>query len=195
MYFFHLGNWAKYDRQILYDSKEMKELINFVSAYSNIGIHPSYKASEQIQTLEIERNRLEELTGEVCTHSRMHYLKLKLPETYQMLAELGIKHDYTMGFADSPGFRAGTSMPFNFFDLNSNRKLDITLHPLSVMESSFIYYLNTTPEESIIPIRNIIDEVRNVGGTFISLWHNQSLGENAEWKDWRNLFLEMIKYV
>ena len=195
IYFFHLGNWSKYDRQINFDSNELKDLIEFTGDFAEIGIHPSYKASNHQSKLEMERMRLEQITGKVCSLSRMHYLKIDLPKTYRILNELGIKDDYSMGFADCPGFRAGTSLPFKYFDLLDNRILDITLHPLAVMESSFIYYLRSSPAESLSSIKSIIDEIKNVDGTFVSLWHNQSLAETEEWKDWRNLFSEMIEYL
>ena len=44
-------------------------------------------------------------------------------------------------------------------------------------------------------IKNIINQVKSVNGTFISLWHNESLSDQKRWKGWRRVYEEMIKYA
>ena len=34
----------------------------------------------------------------------------------------------------------------------------------------------------------IINEIKSVNGTFISLWHNETLSETGIWKGWRSVF-------
>lgn len=41
-----------------------------------------------------------------------------LPEHYSYLNELEIANDYSMGYPETIGFRAGTSTPYLFYDLN-----------------------------------------------------------------------------
>ena len=56
-------------------------------------------------------------------------------------------------------------------------------------------YMNLTPSQSIDIIRNIIDEIKIVEGTFISIWHNESLNYSGRWYGWDNVYLKMIKYA
>jgi len=39
----------------------------------------------------------------------------------------------------------------------------------------------------------LIEEVRKVNGTFISLWHNESLSEEKRWKGWRTVYETLIQ--
>jgi hypothetical protein len=44
-------------------------------------------------------------------------------------------------------------------------------------------------------IKPLIDQVKRVDGTFISLWHNDSLNDQKLWKGWRRIYEEMIQYA
>jgi hypothetical protein len=35
--------------------------------------------------------------------------------------------------------------------------------------------------------------VKRVGGTFCSIWHNETLNGNNDWKDYREVFIKMNK--
>ncbi len=61
---------------------------------------------------------------------------LNIPHNYRNLIQSGIRSDYSMGFPTHPGFRAGTSHNFYFFDLEKNKKTDLLVYPLSVMDVS-----------------------------------------------------------
>jgi hypothetical protein len=41
----------------------------------------------------------------------------------------------------------------------------------------------------------MIDEVKAVKGTFISIWHNESLSNSKRWAGWDKVYEEMIKYA
>ena len=51
------------------------------------------------------------------------------------------------------------------------------------------------PEIAMDYIIPVIDQVKAVNGTFISVWHNETLSEDKEWKGWREVYEEMIKYA
>jgi hypothetical protein len=44
-------------------------------------------------------------------------------------------------------------------------------------------------------IKPLIDEVKAVKGTFISLWHNDTLNDRGMWQGWRSVYEEMVKYA
>jgi len=37
-----------------------------------------------------------------------------------------------------------------------------------------------------------VDEVKKVNGTFISLWHNESLSNQKRWKGWQQVYESML---
>ncbi|MBK5284216.1 MAG: hypothetical protein JJE25_02345, partial [Bacteroidia bacterium] len=99
----------------------------------------------------------------------------------------------TMGYAQITGFRAGTCTAFRFYDLDREETTQLLIHPFAVMDATLKYYMKMSPEESLPHIRQLIDEVKKVDGTFISLWHNESLSDYKQWTGWKNVFEEMVE--
>ena len=97
----------------------MISLIKQLGNTSTIGIHPSYASNKNSKMIGIEKQRLEHILGKSVHHNRFHFLKFSLPKSYQQLLAYGISNDYSMGYADQIGFRAGTCTPFNFYDLEN----------------------------------------------------------------------------
>lgn len=100
-----------------------------------------------------------------------------------------------MGYASLVGFRASICTPFNFYDLDNELETKLKVHPFAIMEGTLKYYMNIGPEEAMQHIKPLIDEVKRVDGTFISLWHNDSLNDQKFWKGWRRIYEEMIQYA
>lgn len=63
------------------------------------------------------------------------------------------------------------------------------------MEGSFLYYLKLKPAESLEVIFDLIDRVKSVDGTFISIWHNDTLSDDGIYKNWKSVHDEMIKRI
>ncbi len=49
------------------------------------------------------------------------------------------------------------------------------------------------PDEALDRIKNILRQVKQVEGTFLSLWHNESLSGQGIWKGWREVFEGMVE--
>ena len=118
---------------------------------------------------------------------------LKLPETYRRLIELDITDDYTMGYNQMVGFRAGICTPFRFYDLDNEQVTPLRVHPFAVMDATLKYYMKVNPEDAMNHIQPLIDEVRAVHGDFVSLWHNESLSENRIWNGWEKVYRQLIQ--
>jgi hypothetical protein len=125
--------------------------------------------------------------------SRQHFLRIVLPSTYRNLIEQDITDDYSMGYAALPGFRAGICTPFNFYDLDLEIETKLRIHPFAVMDGTLNDYLGLTPADAIDHIKALIKEVKKVDGTFISLWHNESLSDQKRWKGWKRVYEQLIK--
>lgn len=192
-YFFLLGDYGLNDKNIPTTNSEFQSLIKSLSDYYSVGIHPSYKSNSNIDQLILEINRLKKITHRNTEKSRQHFLKLNLPYTYRNLIECDIKEDYTMGYAESSGFRASICTPFYFYDLDSELATNLKVVPFAVMEATYQYYLKKSPEESVEQIFEIMQKVKDVKGTFVSVWHNESLSDEGIWKGWKLVYEQMLE--
>lgn len=190
-FFFLLGKSGRYDRNVSPKKEELQALIRDLSKDFELGIHPSYRSNRVKGELARERKVLEEIIGKPVTSSRQHFLKLILPVTYRRLLKAGIREDHTLGYAECIGFRAGIAGPFWFYDLKEEQKTNLRVFPFQSMDISLRDYMRKSPEEALELLKKMMLEVRKSGGTFISLWHNESLNDLGRWSGWRTVFEEI----
>lgn len=190
--FFLLGDYGPFDKNITWDNEAYQTLIKDLQKNVHIGIHPSYASYLNIDQILVEKKRLEIILGEEIKKSRQHFLRLTIPRTYQVLAAAGLKEDYSMGFADQIGFRAGTSFSYAFFDLIDNRKTDLIIHPFAYMDSALKDYLGWDTRQAIKAIEKMRNSIRAVGGTFSFIWHNSSIHNSGEWQGWGDVLKETL---
>ena len=176
---------SRHDRNISPSSTELAALVKEVQGFSEIGIHPSYYSSDKKALLEEEKRNLEGLLGHPVIISRQHYLRFQLPATFIQLVDAGIKHDYSMAYAEQPGFRAGICTPFLFYNLAEETKTPLLIHPVTYMEGSFIEDMAMQPAETITTIAELIETVKAVNGAFVCIWHNHTLSDYKIYKGWR----------
>lgn len=193
LFFILIGDRNQYDKSISFRNKNFRHLIAHLSSVCEVGIHPSYASNCKPWLFETEKERLEDIIQKPVTKSRQHFLKLKMPQTYQQLQKAGITDDYTMGFASLVGFRAGTCTAFHFFDLSCNQRTELMIHPFQTMDVTLKNYLKMDPEQAWQQIEKLMFEVKKVNGTFISLWHNESLKDSGQWLGWRKVFEQILE--
>lgn len=185
--FILLGDWGPYDKNIHWENKEYQKLIGDLSSFGAIGIHPSYGSHLNEKQIKTEIERLSEIVGKKTVLSRQHFLRMRIPETYTALLKNGVKEDYSMGFADQIGFRAGTSFSFPYFDIKNNRKTEMQIVPFCYMDSSLKDYLKWSPKRAMDEIQVLQKSISEVGGTFSFIWHNSSIHDTGEWKGWKRV--------
>ena len=195
LYFFLLGPKNKYNRNLNPYSSSMKFLVQKLSEKEITGIHPSYFANDSFLQLQHEKLLLESVINKKVSISRQHYLRLVFPATYENLIQAGITDDYTLGFAELPGFRAGTCSAFKFYDLKTESETALTLHPNTFMEGTFIEDLKLSAADSLPLMKQLIDEVKKVNGHFISIWHNHSLSNQNEWVGLKEVHDAIAEYA
>ena len=190
--FFLTADYGKYDKSINPGCEEFRRIVNYVSCFSFIGIHPSWESNRQPDLRKKEINALGSIADKSITRSRQHYLVLDFPRTYQQLSELGIREDYSMGYASRTGFRAGTCTPFHFYDLSNEAETPLVIYPFQVMDRTLKDYMKFQPAEAIRKIEEIVSEVRAVNGTFISIWHNDTFSNKGEWEGWLEVYENLL---
>ena len=194
-FFFLLGDYARYDKSISHKNKRFITLIKQTARKYSIGIHPSFASSKKKgkRKLITEISRLEEITGMKMEKSRQHFLRLQFPRTYRRLVNAGINADYTMGYASQIGFRAGICTPYYFYDLKKEKTTNLKVFPFQVMDVTLRDYMGLSPEKASQEIESLMNEVKKVGGTFISIWHNETVNDLGHWEGFRDVFVKMNK--
>ncbi|MDZ7635334.1 MAG: polysaccharide deacetylase family protein [Bacteroidales bacterium] len=192
LFFFPTGDQGEYDHSPPYRDNDYREIIRRYDKMYGSGLHPSYRSAGRPKTLRMETDRYRSITGHGAERARQHWLLLSMPETYQSYIDAGIRADYTMGYADEPGFRAGIARPFPFYDLSREKITGLTIVPFQVMDGTLRQYLHLSPEAALVVIRSLIAVTRRAGGMFVSVWHNTSLTEVNGWEGWRNVFEETL---
>jgi hypothetical protein len=195
LWFILCGVNGKFDRNISLTAKPMQRLLKQIAKRFEVGIHPSYASGISKVHVRSELKSLSQVVGKTITASRQHYLRITLPETYRLLSELGLTHDYSMGYSDKIGFRAGTCTSFRFYDLMDEKVLPLTIVPFQVMDRALLYGLQLNPDEAIDKTLEMANSIKQVGGKFVTVWHNESLSGLNEWVGWKDVFGEIVKKI
>ena len=194
-YFLLMGDYGINDKNISHNNSNLQVLVKRLADLAPVGIHPSFGSNIKEKQLVIEVKRLEDIQKREVSFSRQHFLQLSLPKTYKRLIEAGITDDYTMGYASVMGFRAGVASPFTFYNLDMEQILPITIHPFAIIDDTLKFNMQLNADEVLKEISGIIDAVKEVDGTLISIWHNDTLSDEGVWKGWRNVYEDMVKLV
>lgn len=187
-FFFLIGDYTTYDKNISAYSSRYQSLIKSVADYASVGLHPSYFAHKNADKLKREKIRLESIINTPVELSRQHFLRLSIPETYQNLLDLDIMQDYTMGYEKIVGFRASTCTPFYFYDLDYEIQTPLKIHPFAFTDITFKNELELSNKESLKKMLDIKSHVKKVNGSLITVFHNESFSENEHWKGWSTLY-------
>lgn len=192
-FFFPVGDRTSYDHNPSWKNEDYRSLIKRLTGKYKHGIHPSFNASENYSRLSEEAKRYSIILGNAVSLSRFHFLRLKLPVSYRNLLKAGIKEDYSMGYPDEPGFRAGIARPFYFYDVVKDTVTNLKIVPFQVMDATLYKYKKLDHKASVEIILQLLNETRLAGGLFVSIWHNTSLLDNPQCKPWRSVFETMLE--
>ncbi|MCL2156452.1 MAG: polysaccharide deacetylase family protein [Methanobrevibacter sp.] len=179
-------------------SKKIDRLINTLKkSGAEIGLHISYEAGIKPEKINCE---IEKYKNKIKTDkfiSRHHFLSWREPEDVVYIEKEGITDDYSLGYADSIGFRVGTCLPYKFINPRSKKITNIIVHPLEIMEVTLSRqnYMNLDYDNAFIQCKKIIDQTYKNNGEIVLLWHNDSfLDSNYFEKLYKNI-LEYIVFL
>ena len=181
-----------FDKNISPAHPAMAALATDFALQGTVGMHPSYTTSEQPQKITAEKQWLEGVLEKPVTQSRQHYIRLRFPDTYRQLIAAGITHDWSMGFPDAVGFRAGTSHSFYWYDLEREEETPLRIHPFIFMDTTARDYLGWTAAEAGTFLEKTCTALKPLGGQLTTVFHNFSLGHASDWKGWRELYKEFM---
>ncbi len=192
-FFFLLERRTPYDSRFTWRLPALRGLIRDIQEQGyRLGMHPSFGTMEDPPALEAEVDRLRALTGEAVTHSRQHFLRYRLPQTFRALLAAGIRHEYSLCRGHEGGFPWGMAVPFPWYDLAAETETALWLHPTLLMDRSLLSYRQLSPEAAITAADSLWQTTREVGGTFTLLLHNEVLSEGGEWAGWSAVAREWV---
>jgi len=192
-FFFPVGDHSEYDKNPSWKNDEYRKLIHSIAEQYIVGLHPSYHAAGNPSMINTELYRLKTiLDGEIAL-SRFHFIRVFMPQSFNAICEAGILEDYSMGYPEEPGFRAGIARPYPFYDVVTDQQTSLTIIPFQIMDVTLYNYKKLDPVNSREIILKLINETKNVGGLFVSIWHNTSLLDNDEYQGWREIFEFILK--
>jgi peptidoglycan/xylan/chitin deacetylase (PgdA/CDA1 family) len=161
-----------------------------------LGLHPSYTASERPALIREERERLEALAGRRIRGVRFHYLRHDAHGTLPELDRLGFAYDSSQGYADRPGMRAGLSFPYRPYDVAADRPLAMLELPLAVMDATLAEdrYLGLSADAGLQRATAILERAARAGGTVSVLWHNDRF-DPAYGRGWDRVYDGLLAWV
>ncbi|MDX1270335.1 polysaccharide deacetylase family protein [Bizionia paragorgiae] len=186
IFFFLVGDFSTYDKNNSVQKTGFVSLIKQVGDYCKVGLKSSLFAVDSKATLKMEKERLERIINQDIPAARQSYSKLNLPETYRNLTELEISEDFTMGYINHVGFRAGTCTPFFFFDLDYEIQTPLRINTYHVLDFALLKHHSLLDKKMIL--NRIITEVKKVNGEFVPVFHNYTFSNSERWKGYKELF-------
>ena len=193
--FFHLlATYSLFDHNISVNKHEYQSQIKFLADYTDTGLLTSYYAFDDEEMIEREIEKLENIIHKQLEKVRAHFNRIKIPATYQVFNEEELKSDYSMGYNQKIGFRAGTSIPFKFYDIENETETHLTLHPVSISDIMLKFQYNLTPEKAQTIMLEQGETIRKYKGHFYPVFHNFILSDLKEWQDWNELYTDTIKH-
>jgi hypothetical protein len=180
------------DRNIAIDQPAVQALIERLKSTTKVGLHPGYNSFNDLKVLLSEKKKLEVALDHPVVDSRFHFLRFNLPISFRQLIDAGIQTDYSMGFAETVGFRMGTARQVTWFDLERNEETKLLLQPFCYMDGTLNEYMHLTTEESITLVKELYKEIRMFGGDFCFIWHNETISNSGSWKGWKEVLDETL---
>ncbi|MCF7569552.1 polysaccharide deacetylase family protein [Sabulilitoribacter arenilitoris] len=193
IFFFLIGSYSTYDKGVNANKKKFISLIKQVADYCNVGLKISFFAIDNVAVLKKEKLQMEGIINTNLKASRQSYSKLNLPESYRNLIELEIEQDYTMGYVNHIGFRAGSCTPFLFYDLDYEIQTPLKVYPYHLMDYALLKNKSLLDKKK--DLNRIINQVKQVNGEFVPIFHNYTFSEEQRWRGFKELFNMILDSV
>lgn len=177
--FFLMRSGTRYDRSVHPRSIGFKSVLKQLeSSHAICGLHPSYDVIKNPKLLEQEINNLREAGLEKVFASRQHFLRFDILHTPALLQSRGIRYDFTMGFASGPGFRAGTSLPFYWYNFEKESREDFVFVPFCAMDGVWSVYAKDDAGKAYEELKILAEGIKAYKGIFMTVFHERSFSDH-----------------
>lgn len=165
------------DSDFNYEIEDLEnELGNIADNGWEVGLHGGHNAPYSLDEIKEEKQRLERVLGKKLIGYRSHFLRFRIPTTWELLGRAGFKYDTTFGYVGMLGFRNGMCHPFKPFSLNTDKEIEILEIPLNIQDVTLgERYMKLDANVALEVIKHVIDTVEKLGGVVTIVWHNNRL--------------------
>ena len=148
--FFLFAKSSSYQSTFSIFNLNYRRIIKEIGDYFNLGI----LASVQAQLFPNEQLRKEKFLFQDVTHNTISSIRFSngirdVTLDYENLSNNEFNNDYSMGYLNHFGFRAGTATPFNFYDISNEYQLPLKVHPIFADESGIKKIDSINPFEKL----------------------------------------------
>ncbi len=105
---------------------------------------------------------------------REHFLKFSYGTTWEIMENAGFDYDTTVGFTDRLGFKLGLATPFHP-PTSAWQPMSLLEIPLVLMDTTLWGYLKRGETDGLADVRTMLAKVKEVGGLFTLLWHQEAV--------------------
>lgn len=170
----------------------LQNIMNIISEEGHeIGLHGGYYSYNDIDSMVIEKQRIEKAIRRKVSGYRGHYLRFEVPDTWKLLSKAGFVYDTTYGLANRIGFRNGLCHPFLPYDFRSETEIDIVEFPMAVMDGP-LFSGNQNMISALSRIENLVKITRKNKGVLVLNWHSNNF--NCPFRsDWERIYHKILK--
>ena len=160
-----------------------------------LGLHGSFRSSEEPERYAAEKHQLEEASGARVVGNRQHYWRLAPAAPHESLAHLadaGFHYDSSLAFECMPGFRRGTCHPFRPWHPGRREALDLVEIPPAWMDDHYDGRLAASGiSDRNSHARTLLSDVARSGGVAVVDYHVRGMNERffPRWGSWLREFL------
>lgn len=195
IFFFQLGNYSSQTKNIRVNKNAFQDLIKMIGDYSEVGVLFSKEALNDVDQLKLEKLRLEQIMNKPLNAVRCSKHFENLGQHYRDMIRNEAKNDYSMGYPDYLGFRAGTCTPFLFYDMEYESVTPLKINPICAQSGVFEH---TGDKE--LDLNKVLDQflemreaVKRVNGVFVFSFKNDSFRDDQkDNKQWKQFFKELL---
>jgi len=123
--------------------------------------------------------------------NRYHFLRFNIAADFPLLSR-HVKQDYSLGFAEEPGFRNSYSLPYPPYDVMNDRPFDFIEVPLNVMDRTLRNYKKLSPGPAQNLVLQFLESYKKDAVISI-LWHNQFFTP-YKFKGWKSVYIRILQY-
>lgn len=175
-FFLAAGGSHREDPTYRIENPRIRSLVRDLHAEAwEIGLHGSYRASENGRLLEQEKQRFERATGQVVDTYRQHYLRFHR-DSPGRIRGAGFRYDSSLGTEYSLGFLGGASVPYR---IDSLWELPVSLMDTCFQPQSDVNRAYVTEAARVSAIREVLGNVRAVNGLAVVDWHQNYFDEGT----------------
>lgn len=189
--FFLISNFSRFDRNLSVYSKNFIEKIKDISDFCEVSLLSSFTSLKNDKLLKNEKKTLQSIIHRPILKVRQNLIKIDFPSTYRNFARLGFNKDYSLHYNDLPGFRASTTNPFYFFDLENEIETKLQICPVCITDRVLKIY------KKPIVARQVIEEmtryVKEVDGTMTLVLNNSINSDYSTNFKWKKMFKKYFK--